>query len=230
MEALSSLRQVFSGGEDLSPELRERFLVPAARGAARQPVRPHRDLDRHHPLGLRPGTGPAPGTHRPADRQRAPPPARPRRPAGARGAARPPARGRARRRPRLPGPAGPHRRALRPRSFLRPWRARSTTRATWRAGCRTAPWSSLAAPTSRSRCGACAIEPGEVEAALARHPAVARGGRGSRGRRLTAWIVAPGSPAWIGTSSPQPPCGTSCGAACRRPWCPPASSGWTPCR
>ncbi len=81
--SLPSLRQVFSGGEALSPGPARAVPRPLPRRAAGQPVRADRDLDRHHALGVRAGAGPAAGADRPADRQHPRPPARPRPAAGA---------------------------------------------------------------------------------------------------------------------------------------------------
>ena len=56
--------------------------------------------------------------------------------------------------PRLPGPSGADRRAVRRRPVRRRRAAACTGPATWRAAAPTARWSSSAAPTTRSSCAA----------------------------------------------------------------------------
>ncbi len=89
---------------------------PLPRRASGQRVRADRDLDRHHPLGVRAGAGPAAGADRAADRQHAPPSARPRFAAGADRRSRGAVRGRRGGGARLLWTAGADRRAVRSRS------------------------------------------------------------------------------------------------------------------
>ncbi len=95
---------------------------------------------------------------------------------------------------RLPGPAGPDGRALRARSLRGAAAARargSTAPATWRAGGRTARWSSSGRIDHQVKVRGFRIELGEIEAALRGHAGGARGrGGGSRGGGAAAGLVA----------------------------------------
>ena len=92
--------------------------------------------------------------------------ARPCQPAGAGGRARRAVPRRRRPRPRLPGPPGADRRALRPRSRCGTSRERaSTAPATWCASGRTAPLEFLGRLDHQVKIRGFRIEPGEIEAA-----------------------------------------------------------------
>ncbi len=96
---------------------------------------------------------------------------------------------------RLPRPAGPDGRALRPGPFGTSPASGSTAPATWRAACPTATWSSWAASTTRSRSAASASSRARSRQSLAAAPGRARGGRVRPARtrpgerRLVAYVV-----------------------------------------
>ena len=75
---------------------------------------------------------------------------------------------------RLPRAAGADRGAVRPRPVRPAGRAACTAPATWRAGARTAVLEFLGRADCQVKLRGFRIEPGEIEAALARHPGVAR--------------------------------------------------------
>ena len=169
--ALGDLRRRGAGAGEPRPLVRPPRRRAAAAG---QHVRHHRDhRARHLPAGAGGGprrAGSLIGQPIPdlavhlLDRQPA---------AGAGRRPRRDPRRRRRARPRLPRPAGPHRRALRPRSLRAAARARaSTARATWPAACRTAIWSTSAAIDQQVKIRGFRIELGEIEAALAAQPGV----------------------------------------------------------
>ena len=106
----------------------------------------------------------------------------------------------------------------------------STAPATWRAGCRTATLEFLGRIDHQVKIRGFRVEPGEIEAALAAHPAV-------RDAAVVARAGRPGGPAagrlrGLGRRrrAPRPGCASTCAARCRRRWSPRPSSRWTPCR
>ena len=127
-----------------------------------------------------------------------------------------------RRRPgaRLPGPAGPDGGALRARPVRARRRARACTApATWRGGGRTAPWSSWAGSTSRSRCAASGSSRARSRRCWRRHPAVAEAAvvvrEGAAARPgLVAYVVARGAATCRARS-----CGSYLPSGCRPTWC-----------
>ena len=141
-----------------------------------------------------------------------------------------------RRRPgaRLPGPAGPDRRALRARSVRRRRAPASTAPATSPAGCRTATSSSSAASTTRSRCAASASSWGRSRRRSPRHPGGARGAwslaRDERGAAQLVAYVVPRRPPSGRRARRRGAARATCAERCRSTWSRPPSCRSPRCR